>query len=82
MWKERPVVGGAVGGIADQIVEGETGYLVDPLDLERFSEVVAALLDDAALSNQMGVAGRERVRDLFLGDRHLEQWAQLLEPLA
>jgi hypothetical protein len=27
----------------------------------------------------MGVAGRERVRDRFLGDRHLEQWAQLFE---
>jgi hypothetical protein len=31
---------------------------------------------------RMGVAARERVRDQFLGDRHLEQWADLFERLA
>ena len=30
MWKERPVVGGRVSGIVDQIVDGRSGLLVDP----------------------------------------------------
>ena len=39
MWKGRPVVGSAVGGIVDQIVPGETGLLLeDPSDLATFAE--------------------------------------------
>ena len=82
MWKERPVVGSAVGGIVDQIVPGETGSLVDPLDLDAYARAVRTLLEDPPLANRMGVAGRERVRHEFLGDRHLEQWARLFEGLA
>ena len=79
MWKSRPVVGSAVGGIVDQIVDGRTGSLVDPFDLGQYGATVCAMLDDRERSTQMGIAGRERVRDHFLGDRHLEQWAQLFE---
>jgi trehalose synthase len=82
MWKERPVVGSAVGGIVDQIVDGETGALVDPLDLGQFADAVCTMLADGAGSARMGLAGRERVRDQFLGDRHLEQWAELFERIA
>ena len=44
MWKSRPVVASAVGGIVDQIADGETGLLVqDPRDLESFGHAVARL---------------------------------------
>jgi trehalose synthase len=82
MWKERPVVGSAVGGIVDQIVDGRTGSLVDPVDLGEYAAAVCSMLADQPLSMRMGVAARERVRDQFLGDRHLEQWADLFEGLA
>jgi trehalose synthase len=76
MWKSRPVVGSAVGGIVDQIVHGETGYLVDdPGDLDGFADALAVLLDDPARAAAMGEAGRHRATEAFLGDRHLEQWA-------
>ena len=82
MWKERSVVGSAVGGIVDQITEGLTGSLVDAHDLERYAQAVRALLADPQRARQMGMAGRARVRDHFLGDRHLEQWAELFDRLA
>jgi trehalose synthase len=82
MWKSRPVVGSAVGGIVDQIVSGETGWLVDAHNLTEYAQAVRALLDDSAAAERMGAAGRERAAAEFLGDRHLEQWAQLLERLA
>ena len=41
MWKSRPVVASAVGGIVDQIADGETGLLVqDPRDLESFPDIM------------------------------------------
>jgi trehalose synthase len=81
MWKQRPVVGSAVGGIVDQIIHGETGFLVAPRDQEEYAGAVCSILDDRRLALQMGVAGRERVTNDFLGDRHLEEWAVLFERL-
>jgi trehalose synthase len=82
MWKERPVVGSSVGGIVDQVVHGETGFLVDALDQDEYAEAVCAVLDDEQMARRMGVAGRERVTSEYLGDRHLEDWAHLFERLA
>ena len=63
MWKSRPVVASAVGGIKDQIDDGETGVLLeDPRDLQRFGAVVRELLDDPARREQLGRNAREHVR--------------------
>jgi trehalose synthase len=78
MWKGRPVVATRVGGIQDQIEDGRSGCLVDPLDLRAFGEQVSALLQDPHAAERMGEAARGRVRDLFLGPRHLGQYADLL----
>jgi trehalose synthase len=79
MWKGRPVIASAVGGIQDQIEDEKTGYLVEPRDLDAFGRRVAALLDDPPTAERIGGAAQARVRDLFLGPRHLEQWLELLE---
>ncbi len=79
MWKGRPVVGSAVGGIVDQIVDGETGSLLDdPSDLATFAHLVARLIADPAEAERMGRNGQRRVSERFLGDRHLQHWAQLV----
>jgi trehalose synthase len=78
MWKARPVIGSAVGGIVDQIVPGETGWLIeDPHDHTGFATALSRALNDLERSAQMGDQGRRRASELFLGDRHLEQWAQV-----
>jgi trehalose synthase len=79
MWKGRPVVASDVGGIQDQIEDGRTGYLVEPTDLVAFADRVNALLADPHDAERMGAAAATRVRDLFLGPRHLGQYVGLLE---
>jgi trehalose synthase len=72
MWKGRPVVASRVGGIQDQIVDGETGVLLDdPRDLAEFGAAVTGLLADRAAAERMGERARERVRDKFLSVRSL-----------
>jgi trehalose synthase len=79
MWKARPVVASAVGGIRDQMLDGETGLLIeDPADLRAFGTAIVRLLDDPAWATQMGKAAHQRARDLYLGDVHLERWAELI----
>jgi trehalose synthase len=78
MWKGRPVVGSAVGGIIDQIVSGETGWLLaDPTDLDEYANAIGRLLADRAGADRMGAGGQQRARSHFLADRHLSQWAEL-----
>jgi trehalose synthase len=82
MWKSRPVVATAIGGITEQIVAGETGVLLDdPHDLVAYATALRGLLDDADTRHRMGQNARRRALDRFIGDRHLEQWGQLIARL-
>jgi trehalose synthase len=82
MWKSKPVVAPSVGGIQDQIVDGESGVLVDdPADLAAVGAAITALLDDPERSWTIGEKARERVRRSFLGTRHLAQYMQLIEQM-
>jgi trehalose synthase len=82
MWKQRPVVASRVGGIQDQIVDGESGVLIaDARDLRAFGSAVVRLLSDPDRSQRIGAAARERVRDQFLGPRPLQQYFDLIQRL-
>jgi trehalose synthase len=81
MWKGRPVIGSAVGGIIDQIAEGTGILLPDPADLKTFGRAVRLLLDDQAQATRMGLAAHTYVRERYLGDVHLLRYARLLRTL-
>lgn len=82
MWKARPLVASRVGGIQDQVVDGETGVLVDdPRDLPGFARAIEAVLGDRGRCAEMGRAGHERVRDNFLAVDRLREYVNLLASL-
>jgi glycosyltransferase involved in cell wall biosynthesis len=56
----KPVVASAVGGLADLVVDGATGILVPPGDVEALRGAIARLLGDPLLREKMGQAGRAR----------------------
>jgi len=60
-----PVVGAAVGGIQDTVVDGRTGFLVPPNDPHALAERLAQLGAQPALAQRMGRAGLARARKLF-----------------
>lgn len=69
MWKEKPVIGGHAGGIVDQIVDGETGFLVTTAS--QTAEKIIYLLNHPQEAKKMGQKGKERVRENFLITRLL-----------
>jgi trehalose synthase len=81
MWKGRPVIGSAVGGIIDQIADGTGLLLPDPADLPAFGQAVRLLLDDPAEATLLGLAAHAHVRENFIGDIHLLRYAKLLGTL-
>ena len=82
MWKARPMIASAVGGIREQVEDGRTGVLLDdPYDLDTFGAKLAELLKDSERATRLGDAGRQNVCDHFLHDRHFRQYVELLEKL-
>jgi trehalose synthase len=69
LWKARPTIGGNVGGIRTQIIDGETGYLVS--SPEECAARCLDLLADPARAAEMGRLGKEVVRRHFLAPREL-----------
>ncbi|MBI2152229.1 MAG: glycosyltransferase [Candidatus Rokubacteria bacterium] len=76
MWKGKPVVGGATGGLTVQILYGVTGYTVNSVEGAAYR--IRYLLSNPALMRKMGEAGREHVRRNFLITRHLRDYLSLL----
>ncbi|MGH7258261.1 MAG: glycosyltransferase, partial [Nitrospiraceae bacterium] len=79
MWKGKPVVGSTTGGIATQIIDEVTGYVVHSIEGAGFR--VRHLLNNPGLINRMGAAAREHVRRNFLITRQLSDYLTLLKIL-
>jgi phosphatidylinositol alpha-1,6-mannosyltransferase len=59
-----PVIGTRSGGIADAVVDGETGFLLPTGDAQGIARAMIALAEDPGLSRTMGMAGRARAESL------------------
>jgi trehalose synthase len=76
LWKRKPVIGGAVGGIRQQIIDGVTGYLVH--SPEGAAHRALQLLREPALGTRLGNNGYEHVRQNFLLTRHVKDYLLLM----
>ena len=76
LWKRKAVIGGAVGGIRLQILDGVTGFLVH--SPEGAANRAIELLNDPELRQAVGDAGREHVRENFLTTRHMRDYLLLM----
>jgi trehalose synthase len=82
MWKSRPVVASAVGGIRDQIDDGVEGLLLaDPTNGAELAGALARLLGNPQLAQQMGLAGHQRVLERFLGIDSLLRFGAVIEAI-
>lgn len=72
MWKGKPVIGGAAGGIPSQVIHGVTGFLVYSADGAAFR--LRYLLTHPRAARRMGEQAREHVRRNFLVTRHVRDY--------
>ena len=76
LWKQKPVIGGNTGGIRLQVINHHTGFLVN-------SPAGAALRIRYLLRNydkslEMGIKGKEYVRENFLITRHIREYLTMM----
>lgn len=72
MWKKKPVIGGAVGGIPLQIIHGVNGFLINSVEGAAFR--IRQLLNQPDLARTMGERGKESVRTNFLITRQARDY--------
>lgn len=73
MAMEKALVTSDIGWAMEVMVNGETGYSVDPKDHSTYAEKVVRFLNDSTLAKQMGKAARERVLEKFSTEVVVEQ---------
>jgi trehalose synthase len=79
LWKARPVIGGAVGGIPTQVIDGHTGLLVHTV--EGAGLAIRTLLNQPEFAQRLGKNGHQRVKDEFLITKNLKRYILLLMAL-
>ena len=72
-----PAVAGRSGGADEAVLDGETGFVVEPRDVHAVREALSRVLGDAALRERLGTQGRCRVEEQFSYDRLVERLAPL-----
>lgn len=61
----KPVIASSGGGTNEIVEDTKTGFLVSPSDPKELAEKIEILLNDAELRNKMGLAGQERIKEIF-----------------
>jgi glycosyltransferase involved in cell wall biosynthesis len=73
-----PVIATRHAGIPDVVVHGETGFLVDELDIDGMAFYMAKLVEDPELTISLGSKGRSRIRNNFTMRKHLDALDDLI----
>ncbi|HXX91124.1 MAG TPA: glycosyltransferase [Acidimicrobiales bacterium] len=81
MWKAKPVLASAVGGIVDLVAPGTGVLLDDPTDLGAFADALASILGEPDLLATLGGRAHRHVLEGFVGDTHLLHYASLVQRL-
>lgn len=78
---EIPVVATRVGGVSEVVIDGTTGFLVQPRDEEALAKAIATLIENPVLRKQMGQRGRKYVLSRYRWEDNAAQMAHLYEKL-
>ena len=74
MFAGLPVVANNMGGISDAVVNGETGFLADPANLNDFKEKLLKLVSNKELVREMGLKALERAKNEFTTDTMINKY--------
>jgi phosphatidylinositol alpha-1,6-mannosyltransferase len=77
----KPVIGGKSGGTSDAVVDGKTGFLIEPDDAEELKKKIILLLKNKTLREKMGRYGRKRVLNGFLWKHNVEKLVKVYSGL-
>lgn len=75
----KPVIAGLSGGTEDAVIDGKTGFLVNPDDAENLVKKLALLIKNKKLREKFGKAGKKRVINGFLWKHNVRKLMDVLD---
>jgi phosphatidyl-myo-inositol dimannoside synthase len=75
----KPAVATDVGGIADAMENGKSGFLISPDDYPELSQAIISLLKNSELRASMGEYGKQRVREKFAWDKVIDHYKSVMD---
>lgn len=82
MLLRKPVVATAAGGVLELIVDGETGLLVPPEDVEALANRLVPLLRDASYRDRLGTRAQAWAREHFSLSLHVAAMSEIYDHVA
>lgn len=76
----KPIVGSRTGGAAEAVIDGKSGFLVDPASTDAVSKAVLDILRDPELASRMGSQGRMWALDTFSKEALCRSLREMLRP--
>lgn len=70
---KKPIVGTCFGGTSEIVIDGKTGYIVDPNNIELVAEKIIDLLRNPEKAKRFGEAGHRRAKECFSLDKQVEE---------
>jgi L-malate glycosyltransferase len=81
MTQQKAVIGSNVGGISEQVIDGETGFIVAPKNADILAEKLQILIENSELRTKFAQAGYLRYQENFNLEKMLEKTARVYESL-
>jgi len=75
----KPVIAGRSGGVTEAVVDGVTGLIVDPENINQIAEAVIKILTDETLTKKLGEQGRERVEKEFIWEIQIVKLEKIID---
>jgi len=75
----KPVIATYFGGSREAVKDGETGYIVNPFNIEELAEKIIYLLKNPEIAEKFGEAGYERVKEKFSLEKMMQNYLRWYE---
>jgi glycosyltransferase involved in cell wall biosynthesis len=77
----KPVIVSNLAGTPEQVIDGLTGVLVEPRNIEQLAQAILLLMSSLALRRSMGLAGKKRFRERFTDTIVLKKYSNLYKKI-
>ena len=80
-FKEIPIITTNIGGIPETVIDGVTGFLIEPRNVDMIISSVKKLIEDRNYAKNMGLAGHKFVKETFSKQKFVDNLTKIYESI-
>ena len=80
-FKQIPVITTTIGGNPETVIDGKTGILIPPRNVDKLIEAIKKIMDDKVFAKNMGIDGHNFVKETFTKQKFVENLTKIYESI-